>query len=846
MREFLVTLLLFACLMSSQAISRADTTIHQLSVEEKVAMLFVLPQAELNKDSVHLGNTRFDSYWAYDTRFTRLDSLSVPRPSAETYRSISDKAFVKEYKRNLFQHYTNLGYDGIITPHDEENIARLYLGDSSVYKNSYIQVIDFPCDLLDELLANSKAKDSLEIKDKSLQSVTDLKAMQIWEPAKPLTISFQDILKRDLLFWDDKWTQCRTQLTEAVLNGFVPEKDLDVRIEKLLNYQIMRADTLDALTNVAELKELRYQAYEKSIAIYQQEDLLPIQRVDTLKYFIQNNTESKSAAFNEHVKFYHPTKVANIDQANLQFVVCDQEDRLLQVFDELKTDTLHDGRANVLVYAGSISKETLSSACNYFDAFVLMPQQMQYTWSLLAQASYAGLPVSGKSKHDRFLCDNNYKRLGTLQSRLGFNKSFASSMLADSLFKIDSIVYDAIKKKATPGAQLLVVKGGNVVVQKSYGHHTYSKKQRVANSDLYDVASITKLAVTFPLVMQLYEEEVLDLEATLNQYIPHIDTTDKADITIRELLLHQSGLPSYIPFHYKALDRNSLNKRSLYSRHYSWLHNIRVDTRLYQNKYARYRKDVFSKTESDRYNRQLTNTMFMHEHYVDSMYHFIYNANLREGKNYRYSDLGYYLLQRIIESEEQQRLDSIFYHRISQPLGANKMLYKPLENYATREIVPTEKDLGFRRVLLDGYVHDQGAAMLGGVAAHAGLFANAGDLAKLGQMLLNEGSYGGVQYIKPRTIGKFTKTYNHGNRRGLGVDKPRLEPDENSHVSHKASPASFGHTGFTGTILWIDPEHDLMYIFLSNRIHPRSFNKKLIEMNVRTKIQDVVYNTLVD
>jgi CubicO group peptidase (beta-lactamase class C family) len=390
----------------------------------------------------------------------------------------------------------------------------------------------------------------------------------------------------------------------------------------------------------------------------------------------------------------------------------------------------------------------------------------------------------------------------------------------------------------------MVVKGGDVILQKSYGHHTYSRKQRVSNEDIYDVASVTKLAVTFPLVMQLYEEGQLDLDASLREYLPEVDTTDKADITIRELLLHQSGLISYIPFHYKAPDRESLRKRSLYSRHSSWLYNIRVDTRLYQNKNARYRKDVFAKTKSEGFNRQVTAGMFMNDAYVDSMYAHIYNSPLRSYKDYRYSDLGYYLLQRIIEKEENESLDSIYYSRISHLLGADKLLYNPLNTFAPKHIVPTEKDLGFRKRLLDGYVHDQGAAMMGGVAAHAGLFANAGDLAKLGQMLLNEGKYGGIQFVDPRTVGLFTKTENHGNRRGLGVDKPELDPEKDSPVSHKVSQTSYGHTGFTGTVLWIDPEHEIIYIFLSNRIHPHSYNRKLIEMSVRTKIQDVIYNTL--
>ncbi|MBK3518492.1 serine hydrolase domain-containing protein [Carboxylicivirga marina] len=828
-------------MISARAISRADTLLQQLTVEEKVAMLFVNIPDDNYSDSAVVGNTRFDSYSARDIRTGMHDEQSIPFPNESTLRAVGDNPIVKTLLSDAIRKYNNAGYHGLITHDRLPNVSRLYIGEKSIEQQQSIRIIDFPCELLDELLLTSETERIKQNENKLSFSLDDYPALNIWRSPTGISVSFDEILCQDLLFWENKEDDCVNKMVQAVYQSRISESDLDARVYKLLNHQIESLnDTIITTSPQKELKH-RLEAYKKSISIYQSKPVFPLNRIDTLSVYIDDSFCSVPDEFKKAVDFYH-TVVAVKEKANIQLLLCDDDKLLGNQIKQVVNDSAKN-QINVLLFVGDLSNASLQNALKVVDAIVVMPELIEYSWSLLAEAIYNGIPVSGYSVFHDELARVGFERVNTGKDRLAFSL-LNSEIKPDSISKIDSIISDAIKKKATPGAQLLVVKGGEILLQKAYGHHTYSKRQRVLNDDLYDVASITKLAVTFPVVMQMYENGSLDLDATLGEYLAGVDTTDKADITVRELLLHQSGLTSYIPFHYKALDRESLKKRSLYSRHYSWLYNVRVDTRLYQNKQARYRQDVFAKQASEEYSRQLTANMFMNDAYVDSMYSHIYESKLNISKTYRYSDLGYYLLQKIIESEEDERLDSLYYKNISLLLGANKLLYKPLNQFNGKRIVPTENDLGFRKVLLDGYVHDQGAAMLGGVAAHAGLFANAGDLAKLAQMLLNEGSYGGVQFFRPRTIGKFTQTNNNGNRRGLGVDKPQLDPDKDSHVSAKASPASYGHTGFTGTILWIDPEYDLIYIFLSNRIHPRSYNKKLLELDVRTKIQDVIYNSL--
>ena len=847
MRVFILVMILALKSSPSWGINRADTIMSLLSLEEKVDMLFVVTPKEDVSDSLRVGNSSYVDYAVCDTRSGVRDMQKLPFPSEQTIFALRHNTLKQNLYKDALHYFSKKDYDGIVVADSAVGLARIYIGSTSVENDEYIQVITFPCDLLSDLIANVSVDVKAQHLSKDEMSFFYEKALpsfNMWYKKAEFDISFNDILEHEVLFWKAKNSDCRQQVINAYKFGRLDESILDKRIARLLNYEVEEECVQDSTDMDGDRYVNILSAYKSSISIYQKSDVMPFRRLDTLTTSVIDLRKDTMVDFYDKASYYQPNIKQNDQSSYVQLFLCDDECVLRSNFSSNHSKINPDQGCRVIVFAGSISKSSINSIAG-FDAIITMPEKMQLTWTLLAQAIYGGIDVIGKSIYERDLNRYNMYAIQSSKKRLGFTTAFDSKFNGDSIAKIDSIVYDAIKKKATPGAQLLVVKSGDIVLQKSYGFHTYKKKQKVTNNDLYDVASITKLAVTFPVVMQLYENKVLNLDATIGDYISGIDTTDKADVTINELLLHQSGLVSFIPFYNKALNRDLLKDRSLYSRHYSRLYNIRVDTRLYQNKNARFRKDVFSNKQQGAYQRQVTQNMFMNESYVDSMFNYIYTSKLSEDKAYRYSDLGYYLMQKIIEQEEMETLDSIYYKRFTELLGADKLIYKPLNSFGQHQIVPTENDLGFRRVQLDGYVHDQGAAMLGGVAAHAGLFANAGDLAKMGQMLLYEGQYGGVRFIQPKTIGKFTKTVNHGNRRGLGVDKPELMPDKNSHVSHMASQSSYGHTGFTGTIFWIDPEHDLIYIFLSNRIHPRAYDKKLIEMNVRTKIQDVIYNSLI-
>jgi CubicO group peptidase (beta-lactamase class C family) len=380
----------------------------------------------------------------------------------------------------------------------------------------------------------------------------------------------------------------------------------------------------------------------------------------------------------------------------------------------------------------------------------------------------------------------------------------------EKLNEIDDIVEEAIREGATPGAVVMVLKDGKIVFNRAFGHHAYDNQVPTQTSDLFDVASVTKIFATTIAAMRLADQGKLDLDATVGTYLSELRSShpDKAAIKVRDLLTHRAGFIPYISFYHQI-------KEGDYSTETSARYPIKVADHYYLDK----------------------------DFYKNVMWQQMLDSPLKTQGKYVYSDISMYVLKGILERIVQQPLDAYVAEEFYQPLGACSMGFCPLDRFAEERIVPSEDDTYFRKQLLRGYVQDPGAAMAGGVAGHAGLFANANDLAILSQMLLNGGSYNGRQYIRPETVKNFSTRQYEDSRRGLGFDC--WDPEsKKGYPCQLASPATFGHTGFTGTCVWIDPEHRLIYIFLSNRLYPSSNKNKLLKLNIRSRIQDVIYKAM--
>jgi beta-N-acetylhexosaminidase len=456
-----------------------------------------------------------------------------------------------------------------------------------------------------------------------------------------------------------------------------------------------------------------------------------------------------------------------------------------------------------------------------FQNFVIAYNEERETQELTAQALFgvnqsAGkLPVkvNGYGSADCFPIE----KTGVLPpDLLGYALPEEVGMDSRVLARIDSIVQRSIADGAFPGCQVLVARNNKIVYEKAFGKHTYSTNAPVVSTtDLYDIASITKIASTLPLLMHLYGEKRMMLDAKLWQYIQMPGNNHKRNLSVRELLAHQSGLVAWIPFF-----RETITSEDVYN-------------------------NVYSPVPWGEYQLQVARNMFMRRSYTDIIWDRILESPL-SSKGYRYSDLGMYFLQRIIERRAGFRLDAAFEHMISRPMGLQHMTFTPLQKgIPLSRIVPTEQDSEFRKTLVHGFVHDQGAAMMGGVAGHAGLFSNAHDVAVIMQMYLNKGRYGVHTLFPPDVMDTFNKAYFPGNRRALGFDKPVAGGKFDGPACPEASPLSFGHQGFTGTVAWADPSNGLVFVFLSNRVNPSAENKKINSGDIRQKIQQVAYQAIV-
>lgn len=402
-------------------------------------------------------------------------------------------------------------------------------------------------------------------------------------------------------------------------------------------------------------------------------------------------------------------------------------------------------------------------------------------------------------------------------NRLTYSIPEDAQMDAETLEKIEKVVNEAINMGATPGAQVFVARNGKVIYDRSFGALTYEKGPPVTSETIYDLASLTKVSATLQAVMFMYEKGIIDIYKKVSYYLPELKKTNKKDITILEMLTHQAGLAPFIPMWTETV-KDTVFLPLYYNRKRDELHPLQVAPNLFASPNIR-----------------------------DSVWTWIGKSKLvdrpaRTPFAYRYSDLGFLIFQRLAEKMLNQPLDDFVSQNLYEPLGAYTTGFNPLNHFSAQLIAPTEDDKIYRRARISGTVHDERAAMMGGVAGHAGLFSNANDLGKLGQMLLQEGTYGGTKYYKPETIRLFTHKQFDRSRRGLGWDKP-IQSDWNSPTSLYASPRTFGHTGFTGTCMWVDPEFNLVYIFLSNRVYPDR-NNKLITANIRSRVQDVIYESI--
>ena len=649
----------------------------------------------------------------------------------------------------------------------------------------------------------------------------------------------------DVMLMSNDVTQGIAALEKAVVSGVISEERLAHSVKKILRAKfkvdLHEFEPIETANLVADLNrqkdDLLYgELMENAITLVQNKNNnLPLKNLELHKIAYVNMGDADATPFVNSLKKY--TKVEVVNATNL--------DALIASLSNYNTVIVGFHKSNVnpwksyeftdkeLVWLYEIARTnnvilTLFAkpyALNDFNTFenfesILMAyQNSPIAQQKAAQIIFGALPAKGSLPVS---CGIDFKVGEGLQTnsldRLTYGLPVSVGMDARRLKKIDSIAKFAISEQMTPGIQLLVARKGKVIYEKSFGYHTYKKSSKVKFKALYDVASLTKILATLPLLMELVDSGVIGLDSTLGELLPSYKDTNKDAITIQEMLSHFAQLKPWIPFYISTLD--SVTQKP--------------NPKFYKTK------------SSKKFPIKINERLYLRKDFRDSIQNKIIASELLQEKKYRYGDLPYYIIKLIIEKHYDLPLDALVQQHFYKSLGANFTTYKPLEKFNKFQIIPTEIDDYFRYDTVHGYVHDMGAAMQDGVGGHAGLFSNANDVAKLMQMYLQEGVYGGKRYFSPNTINTFNTCHycDEENRRGIGFDKPQLE--EEGPTCGCLSMTSFGHSGFTGTYAWADPEEEIVYVFLANRTYQESDTNRLSKGNIRTDIQRLIYESIIE
>jgi CubicO group peptidase (beta-lactamase class C family)/beta-glucosidase-like glycosyl hydrolase len=592
-------------------------------------------------------------------------------------------------------------------------------------------------------------------------------------------------------------------------------------------------DNLVTKLNSPEAQIVNKKLYEAAVTILQDKhNVIPISTLENKRFVYVNTTSKAPGEFYQYLSKYVLTGNVTLGEKTKLDSLFDtfkgqQHTIIVAIFPETPVQVIEKLRMGIQRYVPT--HEVI--LCDFGNEY-LLEQSIPNVSLVTAYAStpeavgavpqviFGGLPASGVLPYTFSTAAVEGSGLITQTlDRLTYSIPEDAGMSSKTLEKIKVIVDEAISSHATPGCQILVARNGKVIYDHSYGGLTYENTDSVTSENIYDLASLTKVSATLQTVMFMHEKGLIDLNKKISYYLPELKNTNKKDITLVEMLTHQAGLVPFIPM---------------------WTQTVKDNVFLPQ---------YYSRVQSDIYPLQVSPGLYAAPILRDSVWSWIGESKLqnkppRTPYSYVYSDLGFLLLQRLAERIFNQPIDEFLHQNLYEPLGAYTTGFTPLNRFPAQRIAPTEDDKIYRKTHIAGTVHDERAAMMGGVAGHAGLFSNATDLAKLGQMLLQRGSYGGYRYYKPETVDLFTAKQFDRSRRGLGWDKP-VQSEWNGPTSLKASPKTFGHTGFTGTCIWIDPEFNLVYIFLSNRVYPDR-SAKLITSNIRSRIQDVVYESIFD
>ncbi len=611
---------------------------------------------------------------------------------------------------------------------------------------------------------------------------------------------------------------------------------VDVHATELTHLQLLDSDSSEVVLTKRELIK------NDITVLINKNNILPVQNLDINKIASVSISEGIITSFTDILDNYtnvddfvisHNSnktelKVLNkkLGKYDLVLVVINQiknsDSKILNSCNAILNKIIENNKV-IVVYNGDLSKLNSFSRIEEADALIVSSDNYKLNNNLTSQLIFGAFTTNGKlpftidsrfKKGDGLLVENNRSFCYTVPQEAGLDSIKLTTT-------IDSLMNFALLDSIFPGCQIIVAKDAKIVFHKCYGYHTYDKKLKVQEDDIYDWASVTKTTAPLPALMKLVEEEKINLDARFSNYYKKFKNSNKENIIFREVLAHQAQLIPYIKF---------------------WEMGVNTDGTLNDK--------VFRKKYSRRYSIRVSDSIYMNKKFKKVMMEAIVNSELLPEHKYKYSGLSFLLypemITRMTGIPYEQYLKQTFY----KPLGANTVTFNAYKYFDKKRLIPTENDTYFRHQLMQGFVHDESAAMMGGISGNAGLFGSALDLAKIYQMYLQKGYYGGRRYLSEYVVNEFTKVqfpYNE-NKRGLGFDKPLIDNDkmslEEAYPAVKASKSSFGHSGFTGTFVWADPESGILFVLMSNRVYPTRDNRKLYDSKLRVMIHEAIYDSL--
>lgn len=661
---------------------------------------------------------------------------------------------------------------------------------------------------------------------------------------KPGDIDLEAFLAgNDILLFAENVPLAVEKICMAYQDSIITESRLAASVKKILGYKfkagLNKYKPIEGINLAHDLnpksnESLQYELYENAVTVVKNEGVLPIRNLNQKIAYVKLGDDTNSAFVATLKKYTEVTEVADANLDSLLIKLTDYETVIIGyhksdkswwrspelTVPELQLITAIAEKKKVIIDCFT-KPYSLSRIVNFeeIEGVIVSYQNGDIAQEVSAELIFGAIEAKGMlpvSINTTFKAGDGFHT--DKVDRLGFSTPENVGMSSEKLKQIEKIANKAIDSKMTPGIQVLVARKGKVIYQKSFGYQTYDNKTRVKNTDLCDVASLTKIMATLPNVMQLYDHKKVTLETKLDEMLHEFKGSNKQHITFKELLSHYGSMQAWIPFYKATVDSAKVPMEKYYRKVYT---------------------EGFTKRVSD--------SLFLRDDYQDSIMKQIINSPLLDKKEYKYSDFTFIILKKYLEKVTGKSLDQLTYDNFYKTLGMNNTMYNPLQKFDKSVIAPTEIDTYFRHDTLQGYVHDMEAAMENGVGGHAGIFSNALDVAKMMQMYLQKGNYGNIQYFSPQTFDTFNTCHfcAEGNRRGLGFDKPQLSGA--GPTCGCVSMSSFGHTGFTGTIAWVDPETEIVYVFLSNRTYPDSnLSNKLSKENIREDIQKVIQEAIIE